>query len=191
MTKSLVTVATPPYWWSNTVNKPSRVFSMKMFFCMVVDCRSKSAPGKDLHFARVPSVVTNQGEEVERLSFEQRSHWISAISRSDLTEKILANDRVCSRHFVSGKAAKSWDKYNVNWVRLWTWAIKRMWTEETSNKHHKEDRELMRKKGSKGARREGTQQRNLSWLKRVNRFQIFPLPKNLQSVSIPVHKQRI
>ena len=87
-----------------------------MVFCMIVGCGSESAPGKDLHFARVPSVVTNQGEEAENLSFERRSHWISAISRSDLTEKILANDRVCSCHFVSGRAAKSWDKYNIDWV---------------------------------------------------------------------------
>ena len=87
-----------------------------MVFCMIVGCGSESAPGKDLHFAQVPSVVTNQGEEAEKLPFERRSRWISAISRSDLTEKILANDRVCSRHFVSGRAAKSWDKYNVDWV---------------------------------------------------------------------------
>ena len=79
---------------------------------MVVGCGRQSAPGKDLHFARVPSVVINQGDEAEKLSFERRSRWISAISRSDLTEKILANDRVCSRHFVSGRAAKSWNKYN-------------------------------------------------------------------------------
>ena len=91
MTKSLVTVTTPPYWWSKIVNKPSRLFTVKMVFCMIVGCGSESAPSKDLHFARVPSVVTNQGE-AEKLSFELRSHWISAISRSDLTEKILAND---------------------------------------------------------------------------------------------------
>ena len=40
----------------------------------------------------------------------------SAISRADVTEKILKNGRVCGRHFVSGKAAASWDKYNVDWV---------------------------------------------------------------------------
>ena len=37
-------------------------------------------------------------------------------SRADLTDEILNNDRVCGRHFVSGQAAKSWDKYNVDWV---------------------------------------------------------------------------
>lgn len=81
---------------------------------MVVDCRTVSAPGKDLYFARVPSVVTNQGEEAETFSFERRSRQISAISQSDLTEKILANDSVCSRHLVSGRVAKSWDKYNAD-----------------------------------------------------------------------------
>lgn len=91
-------------------------FTVKMVFCMIVGCGSQSARDKHLHFARVPSVVTNQGEEAEKLSFERRSRWISAISRADLTENILANDRVCGRHFVSGRAAKSWDKYNVDWL---------------------------------------------------------------------------
>ena len=40
--------------------------------------------------------------------------WDSAISSADLTDEIL-NDRVCGRHFVSGEAAKSWDKYNFDW----------------------------------------------------------------------------
>ena len=61
-------------------------------------------------------MVTNQGEEAEKLSKERRSLWISAISRDDLSEQILANDRVCGRHFVSGKAAKSWDRFNTDWV---------------------------------------------------------------------------
>ena len=32
------------------------------------------------------------------------------------SEQILANDRVCGRHFVSGKAAKSWDRLNIDCV---------------------------------------------------------------------------
>jgi len=83
---------------------------------MIVGSGSQSARDKHLHFVRVPSVVTNQGEEAEKLSFERRSRWISAISRVDLTENILPNDHVCSQHFVSGGAAKSWDKYNVDWL---------------------------------------------------------------------------
>ena len=61
-------------------------------------------------------MVTNQGEEAEKLSKERRTLGISAISRDDLSEQILANDRVCGRHFVSGKAAKSWDRFNTDWV---------------------------------------------------------------------------
>lgn len=92
------------------------MFTVKMVFCLIVGCGNKSGRDKGLHFSRVPSVVINQGEETEKLTKERRSHWISAISREDLTEEILANDRVCGRHFVSGKAAKSWDRFNVDWV---------------------------------------------------------------------------
>ena len=37
--------------------------------------------------------------------------WITAISRADLTEKALENDRVCG-----GVAAKQCDRYNRDWV---------------------------------------------------------------------------
>lgn len=38
---------------------------------------------------RVPAIITNQGPEVEELSIERRRLWISAISRADLTDKIV------------------------------------------------------------------------------------------------------
>ena len=68
-----------------------------MVLCMIVGCGSKSGRDKGLYFARVPSVVTNQGEEAQELSKERRSRWVSAISRDDLTEEILENDRVCEK----------------------------------------------------------------------------------------------
>jgi len=40
----------------------------------------------------------------------------SAISRDDLTEKILNNDRVCDQHFHSGTAAPLWDRHSIDWV---------------------------------------------------------------------------
>lgn len=61
-----------------------------MIFCMVVGCGSQSASGKDLHFAQVPSVVTNQGGEVEKSSLDFCSKL------ANLTGKILAKDHVCS-----------------------------------------------------------------------------------------------
>ena len=43
--------------------------------------------------------------------------WEKKLSLGDdLTDSILETDRVCSKHFVSGQAAKDWDRYNVDWV---------------------------------------------------------------------------
>lgn len=87
-----------------------------MAFYLIVGRGSKCSPGISLTFSRVPSIVKNQREEAENLSHERRSRWISAISRADVTEKILENDRVYGRHFVSGKATAIWGKYKVAWV---------------------------------------------------------------------------
>lgn len=64
----------------------------------------------------MPRVVTSQGELVEESTSTRRRLWISAISRNDLTEEKLENDRVCSQHFASGEPAKEWDRHNVDWV---------------------------------------------------------------------------
>ena len=85
-------------------------------FCLVLNCADDNSKRKDLSFCRVPKVITNQGEKMEILTSERRRKWLSSISRQDLTDKILRNDRVCGEHFHSGKAAPSWDKFNVDWV---------------------------------------------------------------------------
>ena len=87
-----------------------------MVLCLIVGCGNKSGQDKGLYFARVPSIITNQGEEARKLSEERRLLWISAISRDNLTDKILENNRVCAKHLVSGKAVRDWDKYNIDWV---------------------------------------------------------------------------
>ena len=61
-------------------------------------------------------MVINQGKEAEELSKQRWSLWISAISKDNITETILKNDHVCSKHFVSGSLAKPWDRYNIDWV---------------------------------------------------------------------------
>ena len=53
---------------------------------------------------------------MEIFSSECTRKWLLAIGRQDLTEKILQNNRVCGEHFHSGKAAPSWDRFNVDWV---------------------------------------------------------------------------
>ena len=52
---------------------------------------------------------------MEELTAERRRRWISAISRENLTDSILENDWVCSKHFVSGEPAKDWDHFNMDW----------------------------------------------------------------------------
>ena len=51
----------------------------------------------------------NEGEVIKELTTRRRRAWVSAIRRDDLTDDKLENERVCSRHFVSGQAAKQWD----------------------------------------------------------------------------------
>ncbi|CAH3184907.1 unnamed protein product [Porites evermanni] len=66
---------------------------------------------------RILLVIYNQGEETEELTIMRREKWISAISRDDVKYKdILKSERVCGRHFVSGKPSQRWDKHNVDWA---------------------------------------------------------------------------
>ena len=69
-----------------------------------------------MKFSRVLKIVKNEGEVIEELTTRRRRAWISAISRDDLTEDNLENERVCSKHFVSGQAAKQWDQFDIDWV---------------------------------------------------------------------------
>ena len=76
-----------------------------MVLCIIVGCGNKggkSSQRKDsvVKFSRVPKIVKNKGEVIEELTTRRRRAWISAISRDDLTEDKLENERVCSRHFV-------------------------------------------------------------------------------------------
>ena len=91
-----------------------------MVLCLVISCGNKTGKKRSkvekVRFCRVPRVIVNQGEYTGELTSERRRMWISAISREDLTDDILERVRVCSQHFVSGEAAKDWDRFNVDWV---------------------------------------------------------------------------
>ncbi|PFX16143.1 hypothetical protein AWC38_SpisGene19597 [Stylophora pistillata] len=87
-----------------------------MVLCAIFGCGTRTVRDKGVYMARIPSVVTNQGDEIRILSEERRKKWISAISRKDLTDSILEHGRVCGRHFISGKAAKVWDRYDPDWI---------------------------------------------------------------------------
>ena len=87
-----------------------------MVHCIVVGCGSKSGKHK-VSFHTIPKIVSNQGQEHEEHTRERRTRWIAAISREDTkTKGVLDSERVCGRHFVSGRAAKDWDVHNMDWV---------------------------------------------------------------------------
>ncbi len=87
-----------------------------MVLCVVFGCSKHSKRDKDVHFYRIPKVVTNKGPDTEALSKRRRQGYLSAIERADITEKILANDRICSRHFITGKPASLLDEISPDWL---------------------------------------------------------------------------
>ncbi|XP_072027872.1 uncharacterized protein [Amphiura filiformis] len=85
-------------------------------FCCVKDCsnRWERDGGKQgVSFFRIPKILTKGGDIAVERSERRRRMWNSAIS---VDRKLNDNDRVCSRHFVSGMRAKDWEEFNVDWV---------------------------------------------------------------------------
>lgn len=83
---------------------------------IIGDCGTKGGRDK-VGLYLVPAIITNQGEEFEELTQERRTLWIFTIDHADLKAKcVLQTERVCSRHFVSGRPAANWDRFNVDWV---------------------------------------------------------------------------
>lgn len=88
-----------------------------MVHCIVVGCRTKTNNSDGVGMFRIPAVIANQGEEYEKLTLERKEWWISAVSRADTkTKDVLKSERVCGKHFVSGRPAMPSDRYNEDWV---------------------------------------------------------------------------
>ena len=87
-----------------------------MVLCIIPGCGVKSGNKEGISLFRIPIVVDKNGESYKQLTEDRRNAWISQISRDDTKSKdILKSERVCGRHFVSGKPALLWDRYNVDW----------------------------------------------------------------------------
>ena len=77
-----------------------------MVHCLVIGCTKRSAGrDKDVSFYRVPKVIHNKGSRLTQLSRRRREGFIAALPRADLSERVIDNNRVCSRHFISGRPA--------------------------------------------------------------------------------------
>ena len=64
----------------------------------------------------MPKVITSRGKHEYELTKKRRDGFLAAISRDGLKKTILENDRICSRHFVSGKPAYLYDESNPDWL---------------------------------------------------------------------------
>ncbi|VEN40896.1 unnamed protein product [Callosobruchus maculatus] len=84
--------------------------------CIVAGCKSR-AERNGVRFFSVPAVKYNRFLTVKNeLSRKRRDVWIAALKRLDLTESKLKNQRVCSKHFITGKPASLEDENNPDWV---------------------------------------------------------------------------
>lgn len=87
-----------------------------MVLCVVFGCSKRSGRDKDVRFFRIPKVIRNRGPTRLQLSQRRRTGFLTTISRSGMTEKILSNDRICSKHFISGQPAALEDETNPDWL---------------------------------------------------------------------------
>ena len=87
-----------------------------MVLSIIPGCGVKSGNKEGISLFRIPIVVDKNGESYKQLTEDRRNAWISQISPDETKSKdILKSERVCGRHFVSGKPALLWDRYNVDW----------------------------------------------------------------------------
>ena len=59
-----------------------------MVLCIVVGCSSKSGKHKGFKLVRIPKVITNQGEELEKLTTRRRNERISTVSQEATNKKL-------------------------------------------------------------------------------------------------------
>ncbi|XP_060592044.1 uncharacterized protein LOC132746808 [Ruditapes philippinarum] len=83
--------------------------------CSIFGCVNRKDRENDLHYYRIPKVITRQGLECEKLSSDRQRVWLARIGQ-DFTNKNMDNVRVCSAHFVSGEKAYLHDHLNPDWA---------------------------------------------------------------------------
>jgi hypothetical protein len=78
-------------------------FNGIMLLCIVFRCSSRSEWDKDVSFFRIPAVRRGSNDKELQLSKARRDGYVAAISRKDMTESKLENERICSKRFVSSR----------------------------------------------------------------------------------------
>ncbi|KAK4874289.1 hypothetical protein RN001_013649 [Aquatica leii] len=84
--------------------------------CIILNCGSR-ANRDPVKFYAVPKVLNFAHlKHKNELSKLRREMWLSAIKRNDLTDNKIKHQRVCSKHFLSGKPATLEDKDDLDWI---------------------------------------------------------------------------
>ena len=61
--------------------------------------------------------MTHRGKQEYELTKKRRAGFLAAISREGLEDsRVLEDNRICSRHFISGKPAYLYDEANPDWL---------------------------------------------------------------------------
>ena len=90
-----------------------------MVLCVITGCSKRSDrrdKESDVSFFRIPVIRTGRSDRELELSTKRRDGFLAAISRGNLTDSMLKNARICSRHFISGKPAPLFDELNLDWL---------------------------------------------------------------------------
>ena len=90
-----------------------------MVLCVVFGCGSRGDRDEGIGFDQIPSVIQNKSTFEEELTRERREKWIKAISRGDTMAKyVLKSERVCGKHFVSGKLPFEKRRVPILYIRI-------------------------------------------------------------------------
>ena len=83
---------------------------------MVIGCSKRSGRDKDVSFYRILKIIMHRGKQDYELNKKRRNGFLAAVSREALRDKVVTNDRICSRHFILGKPASTYDQENPDWL---------------------------------------------------------------------------
>ncbi len=70
---------------------------------------------KEVSFYRIPAIINGRSAVENELSKKRRNGFLAAITHQ-YKDIQLVNDRICSRHFISGKPSYLFDKNNPDWL---------------------------------------------------------------------------
>ena len=87
---------------------------LKMFLCLIMGCGNKRG-WTVLCKSAIDCYKLIKREETRKLA-KERWPWLAR-----MTSQIFEHDWVCAKHFVPRSASRSWDRFNIDWVRSF-WA---------------------------------------------------------------------